>query len=468
MKTSLKLGYGIGQVSEGVKTAAFNIFLFFYFNQVLGLSGSLAGIAAFLALTADAVTDPMIGHISDRWHSRWGRRHPFMLVGALPFGLALAMLFSPPSDLSQYGLFGWMLGWSVAVRLMMTLFYVPHLSLGAEIVTDYHQRTSLIGYRVFFSNISNILLAIVGFVVLFPPTEQFPNGLLNPVNYPAFGALAGGIGAIAMVVCVFLTRSTISHLLKPAANLTKGNPLFAFITVFATLRQHSFRLLFITIMIFISVMGMTQALMVYLSTYIFGFAPEKMGILVLSFMFGAVFASSVAQWMSRQMDKKQALGICIFFGAVILFTPIVIYLIDAYQLLSSTTQFLLVFICTGVAQVFLIAGIILMDSMLTDTIDEHQMHTGRREEGLFFAAKSLAQKASYGIGVLISGVALDIIEFPTGANPADVPIETLTSLAMLCGPVTMLLFLSAIISIWRYPISEQRHQTIIATINTAK
>ncbi|MFT6044272.1 MAG: GPH family glycoside/pentoside/hexuronide:cation symporter, partial [Porticoccaceae bacterium] len=137
MKTSLKLGYGIGQVSEGVKTAAFNIFLFFYFNQVLGLSGSLAGIAAFLALTADAVTDPMIGHISDRWHSRWGRRHPFMLVGAVPFGLALAMLFSPPSDLSQYGLFGWMLGWSVAVRLMMTLFYVPHLSLGAEIVTDY-------------------------------------------------------------------------------------------------------------------------------------------------------------------------------------------------------------------------------------------------------------------------------------------------------------------------------------------
>jgi Na+/melibiose symporter-like transporter len=468
MKTSLKLGYGIGQVSEGVKTAAFNIFLFFYFNQVLGLSGSLAGMAAFFALTADAVTDPMIGHISDRWHSRWGRRHPFMLVGAVPFGLALAMLFSPPSDLSQYGLFGWMLGWSVAVRLMMTLFYVPHLSLGAEIVTDYHQRTSLIGYRIFFSNFSNLLLAVIGFVVFFPPTEQFPNGLLNPVNYPTFGALAGVIGSIAMIVCVFLTRSTIPHLLKPPADLPKSNPLFALVTVFATLRQHSFRVLFITILIFISVMGMTQALMVYLSTYIFGFKPEQLGVLSLSFVFGVIFASSVAQWLSRQLGKKQALGICIFLGAIILFTPIFIFLLNAYQLLSSTSQFLLVFITNGVAQLFIIAAVILMDSMLTDTIDEHQMHTGRREEGLFFAAKSLAQKASYGIGVLISGVALDIIEFPTGANPADVPAETLMGLAMVCGPVTMLLFLSAIITSWRYPISEQRHQTIIATINTAK
>jgi Na+/melibiose symporter-like transporter len=347
---------------------------------------------------------------------------------------------------------------------MMTLFYVPHLSLGAEIVTDYHQRTSLIGYRIFFSNFSNLLLTVIGFVVFFPPSEQFTNGLLNPVNYPTFGATAGVIGAIAMIACVFFTRSTITQLRQPEPDLPKNNPLFALFTVFSTLRQYSFRVLFITIMIFISVMGITQALMVYLSTYIFGFAPEQMGLLVLSFMFAAVTASPVAQRLSRQMDKKQALAICIFFGAITLFIPIFIYLLGGYQLLSSASQFLLVFSCNGIAQVFLIAGVILMDSMLTDTIDEHQMHTGRREEGLFFAVKSLSQKASYGIGVLISGVALEVIEFPTGANPADVPTETLIALAMLCGPVTMLLFLSAIITSWRYPISEQRHQAIIASI----
>jgi len=89
MRVSAKIGYGIGQLSDGAKQAAFNTFLFFYYNQVLGLSGSLAGTAALLALVADAITDPMIGQISDRFRSRWGRRHPFMLAGALPFGMAM-------------------------------------------------------------------------------------------------------------------------------------------------------------------------------------------------------------------------------------------------------------------------------------------------------------------------------------------------------------------------------------------
>src|SRR6056300_853939 len=127
MKTSIKLGYGIGQTSSGVKNAVFSIFLFFYYNQVLGLSGSLAGMASLLALIVDAVTDPMVGQLSDRFKSRWGRRHPFMLAGAVPFGIAMVALFSPPEGLDQSQLFAWMLIGAIAVRLMLTLFFVPHL-----------------------------------------------------------------------------------------------------------------------------------------------------------------------------------------------------------------------------------------------------------------------------------------------------------------------------------------------------
>ena len=112
MRTALKLGYGIGQTSSGVKNAVFSIFLFFYFNQVLGLSGSLAGMASLLALIVDAITDPMVGQLSDRCKSRWGRRHPFMLAGAIPFGFFFYLLFVPPAGLDQYGLFAWMLGFA--------------------------------------------------------------------------------------------------------------------------------------------------------------------------------------------------------------------------------------------------------------------------------------------------------------------------------------------------------------------
>ena len=97
LKLGIKLSYGVGQLSDGIKQSAFTTFLFFYYNQVLGLSGSLAGTAALLALLVVAVTDPMVGQYSDRFDSRWGRRHPFMLAGAVPFGLAMVLLFSPPA-----------------------------------------------------------------------------------------------------------------------------------------------------------------------------------------------------------------------------------------------------------------------------------------------------------------------------------------------------------------------------------
>ena len=100
MKFTTKLSYGVGQLSDGIKQASFSTFLFFYYNQVLGLPGSLAGLAALLALMVDAITDPMVGQLSDRFHSRWGRRHPFMFAGAIPFGLAIVALFSPPDGLS--------------------------------------------------------------------------------------------------------------------------------------------------------------------------------------------------------------------------------------------------------------------------------------------------------------------------------------------------------------------------------
>ena len=116
MNLRTKLSYGVGQLSDGVKQAAFSTFLFFYYNQVLGLSGSLAGAAALLALLVDAITDPMVGQLSDRFRSRWGRRHPFMLAGALPFGLAMVALFSPPEGLDQSQLFAWMLIGAITVR----------------------------------------------------------------------------------------------------------------------------------------------------------------------------------------------------------------------------------------------------------------------------------------------------------------------------------------------------------------
>ena len=95
----VRIAYGIGSIADGVKNVAFNAFLVLYYTTVLGLPGTLSGLAIFIALCVDAITDPLVGSISDNFRSRWGRRHPFMLFAALPMALCLFSLFSPPEGL---------------------------------------------------------------------------------------------------------------------------------------------------------------------------------------------------------------------------------------------------------------------------------------------------------------------------------------------------------------------------------
>ena len=127
-----------------------------------------------------------------------------------------------------------------------------------------------------------------------------------------------------------------------------------------------------------------------------------------------------------------------------------------------------VFLANGISQIFFIALYIIVDSMLSDTIDQHELDTGRREEGQFFAAGSLAQKASFGFGAFFAGVGLDVIRFPQGAAPADVPLDALTGLAVFSGPLSMALLLSSLLIIRHYPLDQAEHAKISMGIREAK
>lgn len=461
---STRLSYGVGQLSDGVKQSAFSTFLFFYYNQVLGLSGSLAGSAALLALLVDAITDPMVGQLSDRFRSRWGRRHPFMLAGAIPFGIAIFLLFSPPAGLSDPALFAWMLGGAISVRLMLTLFYVPHLSLGAELAKDYYGRTSLIGYRVFFTYAGILVTSVVGFSLFFPPSEMYPNGMLDRASYPGFGLFCGVMGSVAMLISVFGTWHSIPQLSKPVVTGKESSAWFAVIDVFRTLKLDSFRVLFAAILMFSTLAGVSQTLLIYVATYVFDFQPGHLAGLASSVVIGIIFASLVAQGLSARFDKKRALRICVITGGVFAFSPQILYFGGLLGQMDDTVKFSLIFSVNGISQIFFIAYMILLDSMLSDSIDEHQLACGKREEGLFFAARSFATKASYGLGSFVAGIGLDIIKFPQSATPETVPVEAVMKLAILSGPVMLLLFVATVLISNRYPMTEARHREIIKEI----
>jgi GPH family glycoside/pentoside/hexuronide:cation symporter len=287
---------------------------------------------------------------------------------------------------------------------------------------------------------------------------------LNKSSYPNFGVFCAIMGTSAMLLCVFGTRSFIPNLRKPSPHDGEGRVWLAFIDVFRTLKLHSFRVLFISVLIFNTLVGVVQTLLVYVATYVFDFQPQHLAGLASSIVLGIVFASVTAQYLSRRFDKKFALALCVITGGAFAFSPQVLYFTGLLESMSDTTKFTFIFSVNGVSQIFFIAYIILLDSMLSDVIDEHELNTGKREEGLFFAARSFATKASYGLGSFFAGIGLDIIHFPQGASPDTVPAEAVLSLAIMSGPLMLVLFAATVIVSSRYPLTAKKHGVIMAAI----
>ena len=144
-----KFFYASGAIANGVKNDAFTFFLLFFYSNVIGLTPGLASLAIFIALLVDAFTDPLMGVISDRTQHKLGRRHPYFLLGMIPMALSYFMLFSIQTswELSQQYLFLWMLTFTLLTRLGMTIFEVPHRSLGSEMTRSYTERTSIFAAR---------------------------------------------------------------------------------------------------------------------------------------------------------------------------------------------------------------------------------------------------------------------------------------------------------------------------------
>ena len=204
--------YGFGQVAEAVKNSGFNVFLLFYYNQVLQISATGTSVVLAIALVFDAVTDPVAGSLSDKLVSRWGRRHPFILVSAIPLAITFYYLFNPPADLTETGYLIWLGVFSVLVRASMTFYHVPHLALGAELVRDYNQRSTLYAFNTFCGLMGGALFVPVSYRLFFPTTAEFSPGLLNQAAYMPWAMLTGVIMIFAILVCVAGTYREIPRL----------------------------------------------------------------------------------------------------------------------------------------------------------------------------------------------------------------------------------------------------------------
>lgn len=450
-----KLFYGFGSVAFGVKDNGFAFFLLLYYNQVLGLPERWVGLGIMLALMLDAVSDPIVGYVSDHLHSRWGRRHPFMYFAALPAAGSYFLLWNPPRDLSPEALFVYFVVVAVFVRTMITFYEIPSSSLVAELTDDYDERTKILSYRYFFGWWGGLAMSILAYSVFLQPDADHPVGVLNPEGYRTYGAVASVVMAVAILVSAAGTHSYIPHLRKPSQ--LPGGLGASMREMWATLSNRSFIALFCAGIFLAMAAGLVAALSIYFNTYFWELSSDEISLLVMANFVSAAAAVAIAPRVSGRYGKRKGAILMALSMLVIGPLPVVLRLLDLFPANGSPFLLPILLVANTTSVTLIIVFSVLNSSMIADVVEDSEIVTGRRSEGTFFAANSFVQKSVSGMGVFLSTMLLSAIAFPRGAQPGAVDTGVVRNLGLVYIPILGLLFVAVITFLRSYRISRAGH-----------
>lgn len=461
---STKIIQGTGAIPDTVIGWGSGVLLLFYYNQVLGVSGALCGWALGIATCFDAITDPVVGSASDNLRSRLGRRHPFMYASALPMSISAYLVFVPPNGLSEFQLFLWLTLFAILVRSSMTLFLVPWTALLAELSQDYHERTSIVAYRFLFGWITVVVTGFCTMRFLFPTTPEFTPGHLNPAGYPVFATIAAVVIGSAALFTTHFSRREIPYLPKPSGERQPFGLLNVLREMVLALKNRMLLLMFSGTMIAGAIGGTIGTLAIYMQTYFWGLMPEQIAWMSLSFI-GTIAAFVFIKPIQTRFDKKHIL-ICSW----MLTTLDGIFLINLRFLDilpangSPWLLRLLVLNAIFTSAIGVVAGM-LSPSITADILDQQELKTGKRQEGVFFAAMSFSGKAISGVGVIAGGFIIDLLRLPQGVNPALVDPIIIRNLGMVAGIVLPLFYLIPITAFGLfYSITQDKYAAIRAEL----
>jgi sugar (glycoside-pentoside-hexuronide) transporter len=433
-----KLVYATGDLTVNTALASMNlVYVTYFLTQVAGLRPELAGVVQLVARTLDAVTDPIMGRISDRVRWRAGRRRPFFLIGALPFGVAYAALWRVPENASQAELLAYYTAWYTLLSVGMTIVSIPYLSLLPEMARGYDARTSLNTFR----NVGSVLGVFAAAVTLRPLASALGPGA---EGFARAGAVYGACLALPWLAvhAVSWERGDRTGQ-RPSRPLAEG--------VRALLRHASFRHL---LGIFLGgriAMDVVGAMLVVYFTCVIGRTEDfelTMGLFILAELI------SLPLWLrvATRFEKSALFA----FGAAWWLVSFALILVAE----PGWPRWLLVAIAPLGA-----VGYALVDvmpwSMLGEVIDEDDLAGGERREGLYNGVFTLIRKLCGTLAVWLALTLLGAVGFVRGATQSEEVRLAIRGLTAVAPAVFVALSLLAARS---YPLTRSRHAEILVRL----
>jgi GPH family glycoside/pentoside/hexuronide:cation symporter len=450
---AVKVCYSLGSLCESIKAFSFGMFLLFFYTSVLGLPGTLVGIATAVGLAWDSIIDPFVGHLSDRARPRFGRRHSFMLAGAVCMGVSFMLIFNPPSQLPTAGLFAWLLVTNLCLRTTTSIFMVPYYALGAELSQDYDERTSISAYRAAAALAGTLLAAVASFGVIFASgVAGQADPKFDPAGYAAMGVAFGVATMIAGLVATFGTRSA-RGAVQPVADAALAGASRFGAELRSSLAEPALRALVVSASLFFLASVINASLALHYLTYYAG-VPDSGSIVrfQLAFYLGALVGVPVWLRAARVVDKHH-----LYCGATLATATLVA---AAYWLVGEGRPFgvgNLTALQWGNALAGLCASAlwVLVPAMLADVAGENAFRTGKRRDGVVFGIYSLGQQTAATVAILASGVLIDRFAglVPGQAAQSGATIQRVAVVYSLL-PAALLVIAAALIL--RYDITRRR------------
>ena len=450
-----KLFYGFGTVAYGVKENGFSYLLLLFYNQVVGLPARQVGLALLIALLFDATIDPLIGQVSDNLRTPWGRRHPLMYAAALPLAIAYVAIWNPP-HWSHQAQFFYLVVMAIVIRALTSLYEVPSSALAAEFSTGYDERSVLLSYRYFFGWVGGLGIQLLAFAVLLTPDATHKVGQLNPVGYARYGVVASAVMFLAILISTAGTHRQIPNLMPPPPrrSLTPG----AVVREMAqTLSNRSFIFLLASTIASAMAVGLGAALNNYFNTFFWGFTARQISLLTAGVFLSAIFALMLAPALSRAMGKRATAMILTILSVGIIISPLLLRLMGLMPPNGSAALLAIIFVVSISSVTFGIVATTMGASMIADVVEVAELKTGRRSEGLFFAASAFVNKAVSGFGILAASAIIEAIHLRAGVDPSKVSPDVMRHLALLYVPTALGLYAVSLALLFGYRINRASH-----------
>ena len=449
-----KIIYGSGDLGLASWGTLRQIFYAIFLTDVVGLEARLASVAALIGVIWDAINDPLVGMLSDRVTTRWGRRRPFILIFAIPFGLAyLLMWWAPPWD-SQILLAVHMTLAYIISDTLQTLVAVPFYTLTPEMTPDYDERTELTTYRMFFNLVASLVVAVSAPMI---KNAALQSGLTLSQSYLLISGLFGGLGTLPFLLMFFFVKerhpqpSQDTPSIKEIAETAWENVPFRFATGLYMLNWMTVDLVALMLPYFLTYWIAQGNLAAEMSVFGANISQDSV---ILGVMFiTAIAALPFWNWFSKKTSKRKAYIYGMIFWMVV-------------QLLIITVQpgqTLLILILTILAGISISTAHVLPEAIFPDVIEWEELRTRRRHEGVYYGTKNFLRKMTGAVAIFLALQALGWFGYqtpPEGATVFQQSAITIQTIRVLTGPFGAVLLLSSIIIAWFYPLTREKHTRI--------